>query len=501
MFLIIAPGFVNRKIMRLKLKLYHKLFIAFTVTAILMVTTFSIVMHWMAYKNFSEYVTQAELQRSSKIKSALINYYEETGSWDTLKNRRSWFDFLRENTDSKREEFRAPSNERDRDEGLRKQRNPGMGMRRGMDHRRMMLYASRVRLHDASDAFINGNRANTGSFIFEELKLNDTTIGKIGLLKPPELSNPIQMVFLERQKRVMLLAGGILIIIGSFVAWMISRGLLKQIHPLQSGTQKIASRKFDTRISVHTSDELGELANSFNQMATTLEGYEKQQRQWISDISHELGTPLSVLKGEIEAMQDGIRPVNLDQISSLQDEVIHMEKIVKDLKFLSSAETGELRFEWENIDPVKLLKNTLLQYQNKMISKDLLPENQLDFANAGLIKGDSIRLKQVYLNLFENCLRYSQSPGSVYLTNRLIKGQIIIEIEDEGPGVPEESLNKLFDRLYRVDYARSREAGGSGLGLAISKQIIEQHQGKISASQGTRGGLKITITLPVMDIN
>lgn len=140
---------------------------------------------------------------------------------------------------------------------------------------------------------------------------------------------------------------------------MLSRYLLRPVRILAEGTHAIAERRFDTRVKINSYDEFGQFASDFNAMAETLDSFEKQRQQWISDISHELGTPLSVLRGEIEAMQDGIRQPNPERFESLHAEVLHLARIVDDLKLLSRAEAGQLNLCKVVLDPVKLLQQTL----------------------------------------------------------------------------------------------------------------------------------------------
>ena len=241
-----------------------------------------------------------------------------------------------------------------------------------------------------------------------------------------------------------------------------------------------------------------QLAADFNVMAKTLEQSEQMRRQWLTDISHELRTPLSILRGEIEAMQDGVRETSRQNLDSLHSEAIYLSKIVNDLHDLSLAETGALPFNKKTVDPVQVLKETVRLFETRFAQHQITVFDQLVSDQKVALQGDADRLTQLFSNLFENALRYTDSPGSLRIWQTRGQNRLMLHIEDSGPGVPDESVERLFDRLYRVDHARTRARGGSGLGLTICKSIVEAHGGKISAANGQSGGLRFDIELPLI---
>ena len=262
------------------------------------------------------------------------------------------------------------------------------------------------------------------------------------------------------------------------------------------GTQALTSLKFDTRIQVRTGDELGQLAMDFNRMAETLSRYETMRKQWLSDISHELRTPLSVLRGEIEAMQDGVREITDEALESLHAEALHMGKIVDDLHELSLADSGALRMERQPIQPVAVLKETLKLFETRFQQAQISIAADLPVEPKVTLQGDASRLSQLYTNLLENTLRYADAPGTLRIWREYSAEQLSLFFEDSGPGVPQESVDHLFDRLYKVDASRTRTKGGSGLGLAICKAIAESHGASIHASSAPGSGLRIQILFP-----
>jgi len=285
--------------------------------------------------------------------------------------------------------------------------------------------------------------------------------------------------------------------LAAVVAFFLSRHLLAPVEKLTAGTQALMSRRFDTRIEVKTKDELGQLAVDFNAMAQTLERYEQMRHQWISDIAHELRTPLSILRGEIEALQDGVREINRDTLDSLSVEARHLSKIVDDLHELSMADTEALSMKKVPIDPAAILGETLGRFTQSLTESHIAIENNLENQSPITIIGDADRLRQLFSNLVENVLRYADAPGVLKIGQARTANRLILSFEDSGPGVPEEALGHLFDRLYRVDRSRVRTHGGSGLGLSICKSLVNALGGEIRAANGNLGGLRIEVEFPL----
>ena len=294
---------------------------------------------------------------------------------------------------------------------------------------------------------------------------------------------------------MLYIVGGGILLLAAVVAFLLSRHLLAPIRKLTAGTQALASRQFDTRIEIESKDELGQLAADFNAMAQTLEDYERMRRQWISDIAHELRTPLSILRGEIEALKDGVREVNRDALDSLYSEAKHLNKIVTDLHELSLADTGALSIQKVPVDAVAVLNKTLGRFKQRFAENQITIENNLENQPPISVIGDADRLQQLFANLLENTLRYADAPGTLKIGQESTENRWVLFFEDSGPGVPAEALDRLFDRLYRLDRSRSRAMGGSGLGLSICKSIAKALGGEIRAVNANSGGLRIEVEL------
>jgi len=330
----------------------------------------------------------------------------------------------------------------------------------------------------------------------QEISVDGHTVGWLGLHKRQNLSNPLVVVFLKQQYQAFYTIGGVILLLAAVAAFFLSEHLLAPIRKLAAGTQALAARRFDTRIDVESRDELGQLAADFNTMAQTLENDEHMRQQWISDIAHELRTPLAILGGELEALKDGVRKVNRDRLGSLHDEVRHLNKIVNDLHELSLADAGMLSIKKEPVDCGQVLNETLRLFKLRFDQNRITVENSLENQPPITVMGDADRLRQLFSNLVENTLRYADTPGILKIEQAYTANRWILFFEDSGPGVPEDALDHLFDRLYRVDRSRSRAQGGSGLGLSICKSIVNALGGEIRAINGNSGGLRIEVEFP-----
>lgn len=354
----------------------------------------------------------------------------------------------------------------------------------------------RLILLDAEKKQVAGPRSDPENLVLKPIVVNKETIGWIGL--PQAFMPPGNPPVLKERLKALYTMSIIIFILAGVASYFLSRHILSPIDQMTRGTKQLARFKFDTRIKVKSKDELGQLAADFNRMAQTLQKYENLQKQWVADTSHELRTPVSILRGEVEAIRDGIRKPDEEMVESLHEEILHLEKIIEDLHLLSTADLQTMDMQTETISPVIVLKSVLNLFKTRFEDADLT----LDVAGLGdegvLATGDKDRLKQLFSNLLENHLKYTTRPGDISLYTRRNGTTMSIIFEDSGPGVPEESIQKLFDRLYRVDKSRSRKSGGTGLGLSICRAIAHAHNGRIWAVNSNRGGLKIILELPII---
>lgn len=295
---------------------------------------------------------------------------------------------------------------------------------------------------------------------------------------------------------ILLVAASLAFATAVIVSTFVTRRIVKPIQEMQTASRHIAAGNYDERVEVVGEDELADLAQSFNQMAHTLSQTEERRRQLIGDVAHELRTPLSSLKSVMEGLVDGVLPAEPGTFLDAQKEVSRLQRLVQDLEELSKAEAGELSIELAWVKPytfiVTAVARLALQYEDKDV------QLHTELPDLEPIYVDSERMTQVMLNLLGNALQYTPSGGQVTVTAHIEAQQLIISVQDNGVGIPPESLPHLFERFYRVDKSRSRTGGGSGIGLTISKHIVEAHNGRITAtSPGANQGSTFIITLPL----
>jgi two-component system sensor histidine kinase BaeS len=482
----------------MKMKLAYKLFLAFLATSLISIVVMVGVMHYVITRNFEDFLNKVEAGRLNTIAQRLGEAYRQNNGWGFLSGDPGSFTrLLHLDFPGDGHDLRHP----DPDRPERRPPLPGMS---GKDHGPGMpppearrFIEQRMALFDAQKRLVAGKAVPEKDRILREIKVDGKTVGWLSLDKGGRPPNPLEERFLSRQLEGFFFTGCAVLVLAAFVSYLLSRHLLRPVGQLTKGADALASRKFDTRIEVSSGDELGQLADDFNRMAQTLERYEELRKQWISDISHELRTPIAVLRGEIEAMQDGVREMTRENIESLHAEIMLLGKLINDLHELSMAEAGVLSARQEPVDVAEVLEDTLSMFNARFSQASLAIQHIKKPEGSFIITGDSDRLAQVFSNILENTLRYTESPGRLEVRCESTGREVHVIFEDTKPGVPDESLGKLFDRLFRIDPSRSRKYGGSGLGLAICRNIVESLGGEIGAGHAGIGGLRIEIILPL----
>jgi signal transduction histidine kinase len=230
-------------------------------------------------------------------------------------------------------------------------------------------------------------------------------------------------------------------------------------------------------------------------MSAELESSTRARRQMTADIAHELRTPLSLIIGHADAVCDGVQPASVENFEIIREEALRLEHLVEDLRTLSLADSGELSLELQEVSPEKLLRDIAASYQVRLGQKKLNLFLHFD-PDLPAVMVDPGRLTQVVANILDNAIRHTPEDGQVALAATKNAAAVEIAIQDSGPGVPADTLERIFDRLYRVDPSRQRGDGGTGLGLSIARSIIELHGGRIWAEGAADHGLRIVISLP-----
>ncbi len=355
----------------------------------------------------------------------------------------------------------------------------------------------RLLLLDADGNAVAGNPNVPRNAREIEVRDHGQLIGRLRLAPLPHWRGELDEAFARSQWRRALIGGAAILLCSLLLAWLLARWLQRPIRALTKGAQALAAGDYAMRVHAGSGDELSELASDFNRLAAALERSRAARRQWGADIAHELRTPLAILHGEIQALQDGVRQYGPDTLASLQAETMRLTSLVEDLYQLALSDAGALEYRASDVDLGELLRDLVHVQQATMRDAGLqlvlgeLPPRMLP------IRGDEHRLQQLFGNLLANARRYTDSPGRVQISVQRSAGYWLIHVDDTPPGVPEEALPMLFERLYRADGSRNRASGGAGLGLAIARNIVEAHAGSIAAQQSPLGGLRILIELPI----
>ena len=294
-----------------------------------------------------------------------------------------------------------------------------------------------------------------------------------------------------------LLAAGVVAVP---VSLLLSRGVTAPVRVLTAASRRLADGHYGERVHAAGSDELGQLAGSFNQMAEKLEQVEARRRQLIGDVSHELRTPLTAIKGSMEGLIDGVLPATPETYRQIHQEADRLARLVDDLQELSRVEAGAYVLELRAADLPALVRSTVKRLSPQARAKHLVLQADLP---AGLppVLADAARLTQVLTNLVSNAVQYTPAGGKVTITAERSGRQVVVRVTDTGIGIPAEHLPHVFTRFYRVDKSRSRQSGGgSGIGLTIAKHLVEAHDGKIWVeSEGDGKGSSFAFTLKVAE--
>ncbi len=328
------------------------------------------------------------------------------------------------------------------------------------------------------------------------IKNRTETIGWIGFTPVERFGDRLAQRFQQRQLVTTLGIAAALLLAAGLLGILIARNLLRPVSRLRAGTRALANGDFRYRLPALRGDELGALARDFNRLADALERNQQIRQAMTADVSHELRTPIATLRAELEAMEDGIRPVDQEAIKRLQAQAGQLQRLVDDLYQLSLADAGALDYHFESVDLRNLLQAINERWDQRFSDAGLTLDLRLGM-QAVPVQGDRARLTQAIDNLIENALRYTDSPGRVEVTIDAQGDDAMLQVDDTPPGVAEADRARLFSRLYRPEGSRSRESGGAGLGLALVERIITAHNGTIDATESSLGGLRLRITLPL----
>jgi signal transduction histidine kinase len=327
------------------------------------------------------------------------------------------------------------------------------------------------------------------------IEVNGVIIAYLAVFIPEFQPNPQEQEFIERTNQALFFASLFAIAIAILLGLLFTRTLLKPLSNLSAAIGRMEKGELHQKVPKISNDELGEVIDGFNQMSLALANANAQREQMTADIAHELRSPLTVINGYLEALQDGTLEASPERLEIIQQEVNQLNRLVNDLRILALADAGKLEILKDDID-IDSLFNHLKDAYNlianaKQISLRFQKDNSLR-----TIYADEGRILQVLSNLLTNAIRHTEQGGEVNVLARTDKDNIIIEVSDTGEGIPEEELDQVFKRFYRSDPSRHTINGESGLGLSIVKTIVEAHGGIVSVTSQLNKGTIFTVCLP-----
>lgn len=432
-----------------------KLFLVILAAAAVAAAAMALATRASFQSGFLGYLNQVDAQRIDALAGRLADEYRRAGNWDFLRD-----DYAR----------------------LRALALPAQPI-------------PRLALLDADQHTIVGTLEVAEEGAVRPVQVDGKTVGWVARTPLRRLSTAAEVSFQQEQQRAAWVTAAFAVALAAVLAFVLSRAFLLPLKRVTEATRRLAAGNYATRVEVRSSDELGRLGEDFNSLAQALERNETLRRRFMADVSHELRTPLAVLSGELEALEDGVRPLTRQSLASLRTEITALGKLVDDLNQLALADSGALAYRKQTIDVVPLLAQTLESHRERLAERGLAVETSWN--GAAPVFGDADRLRQMFRNLLENSARYTDRGGKVRIAARRDGGRVRVDFEDSAPGVPNEALPQLFERFYRVDASRARANGGTGLGLAICRSIAEAHDGHIDATPSPLGGLRVSLSLPV----
>ena len=312
-----------------------------------------------------------------------------------------------------------------------------------------------------------------------------------------ELEIELENDFRNAVNSALMIAGVVAVVTSIGVSWFVSQRIVNPIRSLVMLSHRIAGGDYEQRLQLDTHDELAELIDSFNRMATALADTETMRMRLLGDVTHELKTPLTSIKGYMEGLQDGVLPATPETFQLIHREADRLQRLVQDLQELSRVEAGEIPMRITLIHLQEVVSSVAEQLRPQFAEKNI--SLLLDVPEAlPTVKADVDRTAQILTNLLGNALQYTESGGTVKVRAEHNGSYIRIAVIDTGIGLAGEDLRQIFQRFYRVDKSRSRSSGGSGIGLTVAKHLVEAQGGEISArSEGISKGSQFSFTLPI----
>ena len=482
------------------MKITKTLFLTLLSIASLIILVNLALARWSFDLGFREFIGGIEKQRLTRLSKVLVKSYQENGnSWQDIDL--SMVSFSGANYGKGRRppphhgRFKGPSGGLDRPPHRRGDGPPHRRDNPPPPHHPNPMVKDNLgpdtALFDNDDVFVAGtiNRSISQSVTFD-IEIDGK---KVGYLQSwPLLKTEAQSAsqFAQQQFTASVVIAIVSLLLAGLISWLVSRRLLKPVKQILSGVSDLSEGNYQVSFKQRRKDEIGQLMSDIESLSQTLEQNRSAKNRWFANISHELRTPITVLQGEIEVLKAGIRPLNMEQVYSFEQEVELLRRLVEDLYQLSMSDIGALRYQFSPLNISDCVQSTAEGFESLAVNKQI--EFTLEVTSDLSISADKQRLEQLLLNLLTNSFAYTDSGGKIKVKLEQNAQTLMLTVTDSAPGLPPEECELMFEPLYRHDSSRKMRESGAGLGLSICKNIVEAHQGSISARPSELGGICVT---------
>ncbi len=443
-------------------KLATRLIIAFVLIAVSVVGITALAINRAVDDNFRSYLQRSDtIEFNQNLIDRLIGFYEDNGTWEGVKEIMPW------------------------------------GSQRGQ--------GAQLFVTDSAYVIVAATEADrVGQLLEVDYRKNavplvsqDQTVGYFNRVSPANETLALtEQAFLDDIRQTLVYisvsASGFGILLGIGLAWLIARPLRKLVAAMQS----VADGRVGTHVTVQGVTEIQDMAVSFNQMSRTLAASETARQQMIADIAHELRTPLSVLRGQLEGMMDGVFATGTAHVGVAYNQTLYLARLINDLWTLARAEARSLPLQYTSLDIVALTRETTQDFQALAVDGELTLSFEAD-GDQVMIRADRGRVRQILANLISNAIRHTPAGGAVAVSLEHHAQQVVVTVTDTGEGLSPEVLQHVFERFYRADKTRHRDTGGAGLGLAIALELARLHEGDLIASSQAGRGSQFKLILPL----
>ena len=473
----------------MKLSITGKLFFAIFLAASLAVVSATMIMQWNLNRGFLRLINGMEKSGVSRLATTLENEYRMESGWNpVLRDQMKW----RQMVDASFPELKPPQ-----PDGTHPPDKPENNASRQPDILPPHLahqFSRRLFLLDANKTRLIGPDIVPADAEIIPLQHQGIVIGYLGLRPQTAFDSLLHKGFLHEQRYAFIAIATVVLLLSAGLALLLATRLVKPLKNITEATHLLAHGDYSVRVPVDSDDELGRLATDFNALALAMEHTEGARRRWVADISHELRTPLTFLRSQVEAILDGVRQPTTESVKAIHNEIMRFTRLVDDLYQLSMSDVGAQTYRKDEVPVSEVIQQAISIIRPEFSAKNI--KVQYEAADNGTVFGDGERLRQLFGNLLDNSLKYTDPGGELSIKVMKDGGSVMIDVQDSTPGVAESELEKLFERLYRVESSRSRATGGTGLGLAICRNIVKAHEGTITAQPSPLGGVWIRVELP-----